>query len=145
MGFTQAIGRCFYKYADFNGRATRSEFWYFVLFYVLLIFVSMVIDISVLGHNPQDKDSVAVLTSLAVIGVLLPSLAASARRFHDVGMTGWLTLLAAIPLVGLITLYWYCKASDPGLNRFDVSAQPRVQAGNLEAEARQLKRLLAGR
>ena len=88
MTFTDSIQVCFKKYADFNGTASRSEFWWFMLF---LFVVSCVLNF------------VGAVISLAFsLGTLIPSLAAGARRLHDTGRSGWLQLLWFIPLIGWI-------------------------------------------
>lgn len=80
----------FKKYATFTGRATRSEFWYFVLFNLIISIVLNLI-----------SESLAGLYQLAV---LIPSLAISARRLHDIGKSGWMQLVSLIPLIGLVWL-----------------------------------------
>ena len=98
MSFTDAVKLCFTKYADFNGRAKRPEFWWFVLFCIagslVLEFVS---------------SFVSWAFSLAT---LLPSLAVGARRLHDTNKTGWLQLLWIIPVLGWIYLIYVC--AQPG-------------------------------
>lgn len=90
MNFQDAIKTCFTKYADFKGRALRSEYWWYVLFIVLVgMATSMVSE---------------VLSGLFYVGTLLPSIAAATRRLHDTGRTGWWQLIAFIPLIGVIVL-----------------------------------------
>lgn len=99
MDFKQAVTVCLRKYADFNGRAGRSEYWWFVLF---CVGVYMVIAL-VLG------DILGVLVNLAL---LLPSLAAGARRLHDTGKSGWFQLVWLIPFIGwLVMIYWLVQPS----------------------------------
>ena len=90
MTFQESIKTCFSKYADFNGRAVRSEYWWFALFIVL---VSMGLGII--------SEIVSGLFSLAV---LIPSLAAAARRLHDTNRSGWWQLIAFIPFIGWIII-----------------------------------------
>lgn len=93
MTFIDSIRTCFSKYADFNGRAGRPEFWWWTLFTFL---VSMAMGIV--------SDMLSGLFSLAV---LLPSLAVGARRLHDTDRSAWFLLLWFIPVIGwLILLYW---------------------------------------
>lgn len=101
---------CFQHYADFNGRARRSEYWYFVLFNVIvgfcIGFVSALVGISWLGYVYD-------------VAVFVPSLAVAIRRMHDIGKSGWWILISLIPLIGWI---WYlilcCKDSQPGANEY---------------------------
>src|SRR5690606_18697625 len=95
---------CFAKYADFTGRASRSEHWWFVLFQVIVLVVASVI-----------HDLVYVLVALAL---LLPVLAVGARRLHDIGKSGWFLLLCVIPLVNFYLLYLLVQPSQPESNAF---------------------------
>ena len=104
MSFIDAVQTCFKKYADFTGRATRSEFWWWVLFVILATAIAQVIG-----------DAPAAIVSLAT---LLPYLAVGARRLHDIGRSGWWQLIGLIPLIGwLIMLYW-CVQPSEGENRY---------------------------
>lgn len=107
MTFTESLKTCFSKYADFNGRASRSEFWWFVLFVLAGAVVTSFI------HE--------TLYLLFALAVLLPSIAVAARRLHDTNRSGWLQLVGFIPLIGLILLYFYAQEPrEP--NRFDDAA-----------------------
>lgn len=101
MTFGKAISTCFAKYFDFSGRASRAEFWWFYLFTVLISWGSMLID---------PTQMISLLINLVV---LIPTLAAGARRLHDIGRTGWWQLLI-LTLIGVILLivWWASKGSD---------------------------------
>jgi DNA-binding CsgD family transcriptional regulator len=88
--FFGAIRVCFAKYAEFNGRATRSEFWWFALF-VTLVASALVYLSEALG-------------SVFLIAVLLPFLAVGARRLHDIGKSGWWQLFLLAPVGGFVIL-----------------------------------------
>ncbi len=90
MTFQDSIRVCLSKYADFNGTASRPEFWWFILF-VFVVAVALTAIVPLLGN----------LFSLAM---LLPQLAVGARRLHETGKSGWLQLLLLLPVVGLIVL-----------------------------------------
>lgn len=94
MTFQESIKLCFQKYADFNGRAKRPEFWWFMLF---LCLVSLA-----LGMVSN------ILYGLFSLGTLIPSLAAGARRLHDTGRSGWMQLLGLIPIIGWLVLIYFC-------------------------------------
>jgi len=99
MTFGASISTCFAKYGNFKGRASKSEFWWWMLFAFLASLVLGLI-------SPR-------LSSLFSLATLLPSLAVSARRLHDIGRSGWWQLIALIPLVGLIVLiYWYVQDAE---------------------------------
>jgi len=93
MTFAESIRTCFNKYADFNGTASRSEFWWFMLFIVLVGAA-----LSLLSTT---------LASLFYLAVLLPDLAVGARRLHDTGKSGWWQLLLIVPLgVIVLIIFW---------------------------------------
>jgi len=85
------------KYAVFNGRAGRQEYWYFVLFNILA-YILLSIIAGVIGKIG------ASLLSLYVVAAFLPGMAASIRRLHDTNRSGWWLLITAVPFVGPIVL-----------------------------------------
>ena len=89
MSFTDSIKTCFQKYIDFNGRASRSEFWWFFLFTLLVRIVTTWIP---------------GLGFIITLALLLPSLSVTARRLHDTNRTGWWMLLYVIPVLSLIAI-----------------------------------------
>ena len=117
MGFGEAISTCFRKYAVFSGRALRSEYWFWVLFQVLLIIALSIVDGLVFGRPG------GVLSSIASLALLLPSLAVGARRLHDIDKSGWWLLIGLIPFIGAIVLIvFFCQQGTEGPNRFGVKA-----------------------
>lgn len=98
MSFVDAVKLCFTKYADFEGRAKRPEFWWFVLFCVVGALI-----LEAVGSYVSWAFSLATL---------IPSLAVGARRLHDVNKSGWLQLLGLIPILGWIYLIYVC--AQPG-------------------------------
>lgn len=108
MTFIDSIKVCFSKYATFSGRATRSEFWWFMLFCVLLNCAAGQINGSVYG-----------IVSLAL---LLPSLAVGTRRLHDLGKSGWWLLLGIIPIANFLLIYWECQIGNEGENEYGAPA-----------------------
>ena len=90
MTFTDSIKTCFNKYATFEGTASRSEYWWFLLFLVLGSLAANVI-----------SETLGALFSLATI---LPSIAAACRRLHDTDRSGWWQLIWIIPVIGWIIL-----------------------------------------
>ena len=98
------------KYADFNGRARRKEFWMFALISFIIAVILSVVD-GMIG--------VPVLGAIYALGVLLPSIAVGARRFHDIGKSGWWLLIGLIPLLGgLILIIFFVLDSNPGDNKY---------------------------
>ncbi len=103
------------KYAVFSGRSSRAEFWYFVLFNLIISILMSVIS----GVFGDSKNILGYLYSLAV---LVPGLAVSVRRMHDIGKSGWMLLVVLIPLVGWIWLIvLYARKGDVGDNKYGPS------------------------
>lgn len=104
------------KYAVFSGRARRKEYWYFVLFNLIIGFVLGFIE-GALGLFPDADQS--ILATIYSLAVLLPGLGVSVRRLHDTDRRGWWLLIALIPLVGSIVLIVFmAQDSKPGDNRY---------------------------
>ena len=92
------------NYVGFRGRATRTEYWMFVL---ASLIVSIVVGIvgRVLGLTiGEGIGATNILSLVYTLAVLLPSIAVMVRRFHDAGYSGWMALLILIPLIGLIAV-----------------------------------------
>jgi uncharacterized membrane protein YhaH (DUF805 family) len=105
------------KYAVFNGRARRKEYWFFVLFNILISIVLSVVD--GISGNFSMEAGIGLLSGIYALAVFLPSLAVTVRRLHDSGRTGWWILIAFVPLVGLIVLLILMVLdSNPGPNQY---------------------------
>ena len=105
------------KYAVFSGRAQRAEYWYFVLFNILISFVLAVIDSTTGSFSPET--GIGFLGGLYSLAILIPSIAVSVRRLHDTGRTGWWLLIFLVPLIGAITLLIFMIFdSHPGDNEY---------------------------
>ncbi len=105
------------KYADFSGRACRREYWFFLLFNVLIAAGLSLVD-SVLGMADPLR-GVGLLSGLYSLGVLLPSLAVGVRRLHDIGRTGWWLLIGLVPLIGSVVLLIFAVLdSQVGANEY---------------------------
>ena len=113
MSFADAVRKALLEnYANFQGRATRPEFWWFMLAILLATLVAAVIDDELIGRG-------SVLETLVGLGTIIPSLAVGVRRLHDTDRTGWWQLLHLVPLIGLIVLIvWWVTPGEPGPNRF---------------------------
>ena len=100
----------FKKFSDFSSRSRRSEYWYFVLFNVIVSMVLGFID-GLLGMQ--------ILSILYTLVVLIPSLAVGVRRLHDTGRSGWWFLIALVPLIGFIVLIvFFAQDGTPGSNKW---------------------------
>ena len=115
MSFQEAIKSVFGDYAKFDGRARRSEYWYFVLFYLVVV-----IALQVLGAM-TDPTVGSLLVGLFVLGVIVPMIAVGVRRMHDTDHSGWWVIVPIVPLV------FSLMEGTPGDNRFGPS--PKGLAG----------------
>lgn len=104
MTFGESIQTCFSKYAEFSGRASRSEYWWWFLFVFLATMAASVVN-----------DKVSALFSIAV---MLPGLAVGTRRLHDIDKSGWFQLLFLIPIIGWIILIYWAAQEGKEPNRF---------------------------
>ena len=106
MTFGKSISTCMGKYVDFNGRASRPEYWWFYLFTVLLSWGSLIVD-----HS-------GIVSGIVNLALLLPTLSAAARRLYDTNRSGW-WMLIAFTIVGLIPLIiWLASKGNDQANEY---------------------------
>jgi uncharacterized membrane protein YhaH (DUF805 family) len=114
MDFTTSVKTCFSKYANFNGRAIRSEFWWFVLFCIVVGMVLGALDAMIFGYG-----AIGIFALIFQLGTIVPSLSVGARRLHDIGKSGWWQLLILIPIIGwIILIYWFAQNTHENENQF---------------------------
>ena len=105
LTFEEAVKRALtVNYCNFQGRSSRSEYWWYCLFTFVLGFILGLI-----------SETLGGILSLAL---LLPGLGLGVRRLHDLNRSGWFLLLAIVPLVNLILIYWFTQPSDPQANQY---------------------------
>lgn len=122
MNFSEAISAGFAGYLDFNTRSSRSAYWYWSLFAVLVGIATGVIDLIVFGPGTS------ALNILASLALLLPGLAVGVRRLHDLNRSGWWLLIALIPIIGaLVLLYWFVQPGTDGDNDFGSNPLGSIQ------------------
>ncbi len=107
------------KYAQFEGRSRRSEFWFLYLGFVLAVFAlgfmgSMLVSVA----EEVGGYIFAIMFAGLFLGFIVPFLACAVRRLHDTGKSGWFLLLYFVPFGGLILLIFYCIDSDHGANQY---------------------------
>jgi uncharacterized membrane protein YhaH (DUF805 family) len=114
MNFSQAVTTVLTKkYADFSGRARRSEFWWYYLFGVIVAIVAELIDRAI---------GAPILSIIAGLALIVPNLAVGVRRLHDTSRTGWWLLIGLIPVVGtIILIVFFCQDSHTGTNKYGAS------------------------
>jgi uncharacterized membrane protein YhaH (DUF805 family) len=111
VGFGEAISEGFRNIVTFNGRASRSAFWWFFL-------GAAIIDI--IGGIIGNVAHAVVIQYVIEAIVALATLSLAVRRLHDTGRTGWWWLIGLIPIIGTITLIvFYCLPGTPGPNKYD--------------------------
>lgn len=104
-------------YADFNGRARRQEYWMYTLFNILALAVLVILT--------KISSVFGILYAVYALGTLLPSLAVSVRRLHDIGKSGWFVLISLIPFIGgLFLLYLLVQDSQQDANEY--GANPKA-------------------
>ncbi len=113
LTFGEAVQRALtVNYCNFSGRASLSEFWWYILFEVILNFISGF-------FYKLSPISYEVINVIIFLALLLPSLGLSVRRLHDINRSGWWIFLWLIPVVGwIILLIWYLKPSQPVPNEY---------------------------
>ena len=122
MTFIEAVKHVLTNYAKFSGRARRSEYWYFFLFNFV---VSLI-----LGYI------LPAVSSVYSLAVLIPTLAVSWRRLHDIGKAGGWYFICLVPIVGwILLLVWLCKDSQPGENQYGPNPKDAAPAGAAYAGA----------
>lgn len=121
MSLGEAVSTCWKKYGDFDGRAQRPEFWWWILFVTLVqIAASIILTVLlVVFQNAGFLQWLGVLIfMIVVLAVILPSIAVSVRRLHDRDLSGWWYLLGFVPVASIVLLVWYVLPGTPGPNRY---------------------------
>jgi uncharacterized membrane protein YhaH (DUF805 family) len=109
MSYFDAVSAGFRNYFDFQGRAIRPEFWWFMLFLFLLGLGTSVVDMG-LGFG---DDMMGPVNGIASLATLIPSISIGARRLHDIGRSGWWQLIALTGVGILVLIYWWCQPTQP--------------------------------
>jgi len=116
MGFVEAVKSAFSRIFDFKGRSSRSEYWWFYLFTVIVAFVLGIL----MGAGGDSIVGMLgmLLYGLFILAILIPSLSLSFRRMHDKDMSAWLLLVGLVPIIGLILIYWFVTRGTVGPNKY---------------------------
>ena len=105
------------KYAVFSGRSRRTEYWYFLLFNIIVGIVLGLID-ALLGTRSSSAGA-GLLSGIYSLAVIIPTLAVTVRRLHDIDRTGWWILIGLVPLIGgIVLLVFALLDSTPGSNQY---------------------------
>ena len=126
MTFTSSIKQCYHKAFTLRGRASRSEYWFFCLYLLILCFVLVTIMVF-MSINLQDDDSglvpslmgiIILLSSITLAMHIVPMFCVTVRRLHDSNMPGWFILLSIIPVGNLVLFIFMLLPSTPGDNPY---------------------------
>ena len=115
MDFQTSIKTCFSKYADFSGRALRSEFWWFVVFSLLGGIITVIIDVMILGYSIESYGPVNIIFTVVLI---LPGIAVTARRLHDINKSGWWQLIELTIIGILLIIIWNATEGEKKKNKY---------------------------
>ena len=107
MNFIESIKVCYKKFFDFSGRASKSEYWWFQLYTIIIYGLMFVF----------QGDLVLIFSILAIANII-PVYAAAVRRLHDTDKSGWMVLISAIPFIGLVIIVLLISDGSKGKNRF---------------------------
>jgi uncharacterized membrane protein YhaH (DUF805 family) len=130
MDFMTSVRTCFTKYATFDGRASRSEFWWFYLFSVLVImvvyvfplFFSLMASLAPNGAVSGLFSILSLVSNLALfavsVGLMIPLFAVGSRRLHDRGQSGWLQMLVLVPCASIALVVLWILEGTPGPNMY---------------------------
>jgi uncharacterized membrane protein YhaH (DUF805 family) len=123
------------RYAQFDGRARRKEFWMYVLFYVIGALIFSILDrILGLDYGSGYRRS-GWLSNIYWLALIVPTIAVSVRRMHDKNRSGWWVLIWLIPCVGQIWfIVWQAQEGTPGDNRFGPDPKAAERFGQPPAE-----------
>ena len=113
MRLFTSIATCFLKYVSVNGTANRSEFWFWLLFAVLVLSIATILDGAVIaparGFLPFEHDAGSPLALATSLLLLAPTVTVSVRRLHDSAINGWWLLLVLTGLGAIVVAYWFLK------------------------------------
>ncbi|MDB5522264.1 MAG: yhaH [Rhizobium sp.] len=105
MNFADAVKSVLtLNYANFNGRASRSEYWWWILFVIIVSIVLSVVD-SMIGMQ--------ILGPIFSLATLIPGIAVAIRRLHDIGRSGWWFLIVFTIIGAFVLIYWFIQPSEP--------------------------------
>ena len=122
VSFAQSWVLFFRNYAKFSGRSSRSAYWFWALWSVIVVFF-----IEILRSGSEEPGIVDIIDLVWSLAILVPSFAISARRLHDVGRSGWWQLIV-LTIVGIIPLFiWFVRAGDSDTNKYGDNVEQGLQ------------------
>ncbi len=118
MNFVDSVKTCLVKkYCNLNGRASRSEYWWFAVACSVINTAASMLDRAI--ANPEQTGSVGIISVVVYLALLLPNLGVSVRRLHDLNKTGWWLLILFVPIIGVIVyLVFMIMKGTNGVNSY---------------------------
>ena len=135
MNFQQSIEKCLKNYANFNGRAKRSELWFFYLFVVLVSIGTSILDFII-----DYTGNFILFNSIATLALLIPQFSAGSRRLHDIGKSGWWQLIGFTG-IGLIPLIIWLASEGSTKSPIKKSVNKTSSDNNNASKLRELNQL----
>ncbi len=131
MNIKQAVYLAYAKAFDYSSRASRAEYWWFILFCMIAAILISVFTVFVLFPYFESLENVvkdiSICMYILVLPISIPSISLSVRRLHDINKSGWWLLMSIIPIIGIvgscILLYWHIKPGDLSVNRYGGPSQ----------------------
>lgn len=127
MVLVQSVISALKNYVNFSGRASRGDYWWYFLGYVIVVVILALVDSAVFGGGQTSADmsegvsvsyNAGLLASIWIIANIIPQIAISIRRLHDTDRSGWFYLLVFVPLANLYLVYLMFVKGTSGDNRF---------------------------
>lgn len=132
MGLMEAVSSVFRNYANFHGRARRSEYWMFYFFKILVNVSCLVITVILLSSSDEALEwatIIYVLLGIFTLATIIPELAVACRRLHDIGHSGAYLFLLLLPVIGqILILVWTFQDGQPWTNQYGPDPKGRNQS-----------------
>ena len=139
MNMIESVETCFKKYATFEGVASRSEFWWFMLFYTLMYSLGITLDGTWDFYDNQDLLSLdtapgAYWEFIVLLAFFLPSIAVSCRRLHDIGKSGWWQLIYFTGIGIIVLIIWWCQEGQTTKKQIHTNIYSSLKENNSSLE-----------
>lgn len=123
VGFDQALPLFFRNYAKFTGRSSRGAYWWAYLALILVSIVAAIIDMIAFPQIVASLQGTGPASIIYSLVTLIPGIALGVRRLHDIGRSGWWTLIAFTIIGILLLLYWYVQPGQRQENRYGADVE----------------------